>query len=305
MNLNEMLVFTKVVQAGSFRAAARELDMPKSTVSRRVSELEDRLGARLLQRTTRKLSLTDVGSAYFRRCARIVAEVEEADLEVMQTQSQPRGLLRVSVPLTARFLAPTVTEYLRRYPGTRIEMVCTDRVVDLIEDGFDAAIRVGRLTESTLVSRTIGRGATLVVASPSYLEGRPIPTAPADLKSHDCLVFGAGQARSRWTLQSGRRTVEVTVPARLAVNDFDVLMDAALGGLGIAMLPAQACSETIRAGRLHHLLEGWQSPARPMQVVYPSTRQLSPKVRAFLDLLVEMAPPWELNSTPGSDHLSE
>ena len=300
MNLNEIFVFTKVVQAGSFRAAARELGMPKSTVSRRVSELEERLGARLLQRTTRKLSLTDVGAAYFRRCTRIVAEIEEADFEVMKSQSTPRGVLRLSVPFNFSFLGPTVTEFLRRYPETKIEMLCTDRVVDLVEERIDVAIRVGQLADSTLISRSLGRGTTVVVAAPSYVGRRGVPESPGDLKAHDCLVFGAGHARNHWKLQSGKTTEEVAVSARIVVNDFDIVQEAALSGLGVAMLPLQLCVEHIRAGRLQHLLKQWRSSERPMQAVYSSTRHLSPKISSFLELLREgmTASPWELGASP-------
>ncbi len=291
MNLNEMVVFAKVVQAGSFRAAGRELEMPRSTVSRRVSDLEERLGARLLQRTTRKLRLTDVGAAYYRRCARIVTEVEEADLEVMESQATPRGVLRVSAPLSFGVLGPTVTEFLRRYPEVRVEIAFTDRMVDLVEEGVDVAIRVGRLADSTLVSRNLGKGATMVVASPEYLEGRGVPESPADLKDHDCLVFGGGPSRKRWELHAGRVKEEVRVTPRIVANDFGVIHEAALGGLGIAMMPTQICVEHIKAARLQHLLKDWRPPEVPLQAVYPSTRHPSPKVHAFLDLLRERLSP--------------
>ncbi len=285
MNLNEMVVFAKVVQAGSFRAAARELQMPKSTVSRRVAALEERLGARLLQRTTRKLSLTELGDVYLHHCTRIVAEIEEAELAVTKLQAAPRGVLRVSAPLNPGFLGPTITEFLRRYPETRIEMVSTDRVVDLVAEGIDVAIRVGRLADSTLICRALGKGSMLVVASPDYVDRHGAPETPNDLKTHDCLVFAAGQTRTQWQLRSGQTTSNVTVSARIVVNDFGILQQAALTSLGIALLPLQLCLEHIEAGRLVHLLPDWRPPDVPMQAVYPSTRHLSPKLTSFLDLL--------------------
>ena len=166
MDLNEMLVFARVVQAGSFTAAAAALGMPKSTVSRKVTELEERLKSRLLQRTTRKLSLTDVGRTYYDYCARIAAEIDDAERAVSSLQATPRGLLRVTAPVNAAFLAPIVSEFLKRYPEVRLELFCTGRSVDLVEERFDLAIRAGTLAESTLIARSLGRATWFLVATP-------------------------------------------------------------------------------------------------------------------------------------------
>src|SRR4051794_6644985 len=178
MDLNEMLVFTRVVQAGSFTAGAAALGMPKSSVSRKVSELEERLKARLLQRTTRKLSLTDVGRIYYEHCARIVSEVEDAERAVNSLQETPRGLLRVTAPTNFAFLGPIVSDYLKRYPEVRVDLFCTGRTVDLVEERFDVAIRAGALADSSLIARSLGSAKWLLVATPAYLKKRGRPKSP-------------------------------------------------------------------------------------------------------------------------------
>ncbi|MCI0570521.1 MAG: LysR family transcriptional regulator [Myxococcaceae bacterium] len=286
MDLNELLVFARVVQGGSFTAAARGLRMPKSTVSRKVAELEERVGAQLLQRTTRKLHLTEVGRAYYEHAARIVAEAEAAEQAVSRMQAAPQGLLRVTVPLNFSILGPIAAEFLKRYPEVQLEVVCTDRNVDLLAEGFDLAVRAGPLADSTsLIARRLGSIDRVVVAAPGYIQGREAPRAPADLVKHDCLVFGAGRELNVWTLRSGSRSASVTVRARFVVNDFDMLHEAALVGSGVALLDTAACTSDIAAGRLQRLLPEWGSPGTPVHAVYPSARHLPPKVTAFLDFL--------------------
>lgn len=295
MDLNEIVVFARVVQAGSFTAAARALSMPKSTVSRKVLELEERLGSRLLQRTTRKLSLTDVGRAYYEHAARIVSEVEEAERAVSDLEQAPRGLLRVTAPINFGFLGPIVSGFLAHHPEVQIELVCTDRVVDLVEERFDVGIRAGPLADSTLIARGLGDVRRLLVASRSYLRKRGRPRAPEDLSTHDGIVFGAGSARATYRLSDGSRSVDVPVRARVTVNDLDVLQAAAGAGLGIALLPIFRCLEELRSRQLERVLPGWDSPLTPIVAVYPSTRHLSPKVKSFVDHLQEQMspPPWE------------
>ncbi|MCY1076406.1 LysR family transcriptional regulator [Archangium lansingense] len=290
MDLNELLVFAKVVQAGSFTAAARGLQMPKSTVSRKVSELEERVGAQLLQRTTRKLRLTEVGQAYYEHCARIVAEAEEAELAVTRMQAAPHGLLRVTAPLTFSFLGPIVAEFLKRYPEVQLELVCTDRSVDLMEEGFDLAVRAGRLVDSSLIARRLGNIERIVVAAPSCLQERGVPKTPKDLEKHDCLVFGAGLKANVWTLHSGNKSVDVSVRARVVVNEPDMLHALTLAGSGVALLPTLHYSEDLTTGRLRRILPDWNSSGAPVHAVYPSTRHHSPKVMAFVDFLREHWP---------------
>lgn len=295
MDLNEILVFTKVVQAGSFIGASRDLEMPKSTVSRKVSELEERLGARLLHRTTRKLSLTDVGQTFYQHASRVVAEAVEAELAVGRMQEVPRGLLRVTTPLNFAYLSPIVASFLKRYPEVQLELVCTDRVTDLIEEGFDVAVRAGRLADSSLVARSLGALRSYVVASPPYLKRHGRPKQPQDLEQFECLAFGVRGDSSTWKLYKNGKTLTINVKARLTLNDFDFLEEAVLSGLGIAMLPVFRCAQHLGENALERLLPEWCSPDYPMHVVYPSTRHLSPTVKAFLDHLRERMtpPPWE------------
>lgn len=287
MDLNELRVFAKVVQAGSFTAAGAALRMPKSTVSRKVSELEKRVGAQLLQRTTRKLRLTEVGRAYFERAARAVAEAEEAERVVTRMQSAPHGLLRVTAPLNFQVLGPLCSEFLARYPEVRLELVCTDRPVDLVAEGFDVAVRAGQLADSALIARRLGSIQRVVVASPRYLQAHGVPRRPAELAQHACLVFSGGREGNSWVLQSGGRSLTVAVSARMSVNDFDLLQAAALAGAGVAMLGLHTCVEDLAAGRLQRVLPGWNSPSAPLQAVYPASRHLAPKVSAFVDFLRE------------------
>ena len=294
-----MVVFTKVVQAQSFIGASRELGMPKSTVSRKVSDLEERLGARLLQRTTRKLSLTEVGRAYYQHAERVVAEAEEAELAVTRLQATPRGHLRVTMPLNFDYFAPIVASFLASYPDVDLELVGTDRVVDLVQEGFDVAVRAGNLADSTLVGRSLGALKSLVVASPKFLAKHGTPKVPADLARFDCLVFGAGPDRATWKLLRDDETLSVGVRPRLVVNDFEFLQEAARAGLGIGMMPVFRASDDLRTKRLRHVLPEWCSPIIPLHVVYASTRHLSPKVKAFVDHVRDgmTPPPWERKTT--------
>ena len=293
-DLNEVLVFARVVESGSFTGAARALHMPKSTVSRKVTDLEERLGARLLQRTTRRLSLTDEGRTYYSYSARIATEIEEAERAVGRLHELPRGPLRVTMPLNFDFMGPTIAEFAKRYPEVTLDVVSTDRVVGLVEEGFDVAIRAGRLADSTLVARALVTIRRIVVASPGYLKKHGRPRAPGDLEQHDCLVFSGGADRS-WQLHRESSTLEVAVRPRLVINDFEILLAAATAGLGVAMLPEYRCIADLRARRLEHVLKEWCSPRAAIHAVYPSTRHLSPKVKAFVDHLQEKlaTPPWE------------
>ena len=300
MDLNEIMVFARVVQAGSFTTAAAELGMPKSTVSRKVTELEARLGARLLQRTTRKLSLTDAGRTYYDYCARIVGEIEDAERAVSSLQDAPRGLLRVTAPIHVGYLGPIVADFLKRYPDVRLELLCTGRVVDLIEERFDLSIRAGVLADSSLVARSLGLVRWFLVATPAYLKRRGRPKSPGDLARHDCLLFGAGSTAAALHLEDGERSTHVSLSPRLLVADMDVLRAVATSGLGIAVLPAYQCVEELRAGRLERVLREWNAPPTPVHVVYPSTRHISPKVSRFVEHLQQRMtpPPWELGPVP-------
>lgn len=283
MDLNDVLTFTQVVRAGSFTAAARELGIRKSSVSRRVSALEESLGSRLLQRTTRALRLTDEGRVFYDHCLRALAEIEDGKQALGGMGASPRGMLRITAPLSFGFLGPIVAEFLRRWPEVEVELVCTDRVVDLVEEGFDVAIRAGKLPDSSLIARRIGSLPRLLVASPSYLRRRRPPRQPADLASHECVSFGT--RRSPWLLQSEGASIEVPIVSRLLVNDYDLLRQAIVTGLGIGLVPEPDCVEQLADGRLKRVLPAWSGVETPIHAVYPSLRHLSSKVKAFVDHL--------------------
>jgi len=284
MDLNELIIFVRVVQAGSIRGAAEALGVPKSTVSRKLSDLEERLDARLLQRTTRRLSLTDVGRIYFDHGVRIVTEVENAERAVRSQHETPRGLLRVTAPLNLAYLGPIFSDYLRRYPEVRLELSANARVVDLIEERFDVGIRAGRLADSSLIAKSLGTVERILVATPAYSKRRGRPRTPADLKEHDCLLFGHD---ATLTLVSDGLSEHLALSPRLLVTDMDVLGLALHDDLGVAVMPAFMCEKAVRAGRLERVLPGWSAPSTPLHIVYPSTRHLSPTVRSFIDHVQE------------------
>jgi DNA-binding transcriptional LysR family regulator len=300
MDLNEIAVFARVVQAGSFTKAATALGIPKSTVSRKVTALEERLKARLLNRTTRRLSLTDVGRTYYDYSARIVSDMEDAERAVSSMQETPRGLLRVTTPLNIAFLGPIVSDFLKRYPEVRLELVATGRRVDLIEERFDLAIRAGTLNDSTLVARSLGQLTWFLIAAPAYLKKRGRPPSPESLKDHDTVLFGVDPSYAILRFKKGDEIAQVSLVPRMLVGDMDVVHAAVAAGLGIASLPSFFCLDDLRARRFERVLRDWNTPSTPMHVVYPSSRHVSSKVKSFVDHLhARMTPPpWELGPIP-------
>lgn len=280
MDLNELLIFVRVVQVGSIRGAAALLGTPKSTVSRKLIELEERLESRLLQRTTRKLGLTDAGRIYYDHGVRIVSEIENAERAVASQHEAPRGLLRVTAPLNLAIIASMISAYLARYPEVRLELSANARVVDLVEENFDVGIRAGHLADSSLIAKSLGTVERILVATPTYLARRGRPKSPLDLKKHDCLLFGSSPAL---TLRRDTRSEDIALSPRLLVADMDVLASALKAHLGIAVMPTFMCDKGIRAGRLERVLSAWSPPPTPLHIVYPSTRHLSPTVRSFIE----------------------
>jgi DNA-binding transcriptional LysR family regulator len=208
--------------------------------------------------------------------------------------------LRVTAPINVAFLGPIVSDYLKRYPEVRLDLFCTARAVDLVEERFDLGIRAGTLADSTLIARSLGSARWLLVATPAYLKRRGRPRSPDDLKKHDCLLFGTGIDNAGVRLENADTSVHVALSARLMVTEMDVLHAVAAAGLGIALLPASVCAEDLRARRLERVLADWNAPSTPVQVVYPSTRHLSPKVKTFVEHLYERMtpPPWDLGPRP-------
>jgi DNA-binding transcriptional LysR family regulator len=246
------------------------------------------------------VSLTDVGRTYYDYCARIVAEIEDAERAVTNLQEIPRGVLRVTTGPNVAFLAPILNDYMKRYPEVRVEVFCTGRTVDLIEERFDVAIRAGALGDSTLIARSLGKVTWFLVGAPVYLKKHGRPRSIDDLKRYECIMFGTAPSGAALRLQRGDKTAHVEPPERLMVNDFDLVHAAALAGLGLALLPAYLCLDDIRGKRLERVLRDWEAPPVPVHVVYPSARYISPKVKTFVDHLQESTtpPPWEVGPMP-------
>lgn len=291
-DLNDMLYFAEVVDSGGFAAAARRLGLPKSKLSRRVAQLETRLGVRLLQRTTRKLSLTDVGALYLRHCNAMREEAQAAQEAVDNVQTEPRGTLRVACPVTLALttIGPLVPVFLARHPKVHIDMRVSNRVVDLVEEGMDVALRVRPTLEdsASLVVKNFGLSHTLLVASPQQLQRQWRPVQPEELVGLDTVAMSAVDGRSSWTLQGpGGAAYTLVHQPRYCADDLNTLRFAVLGGIGMCCIPQYMCEEELRAGQLVEVLPGWSPQPGIFHAVYPTRRGMVPAVRAFLDFLGE------------------
>lgn len=284
-----MTVFARVVEANGFTAAARDLGLSKAAVSKHVARLEDRLGVRLLNRSTRRLGLTEAGRDYYERARRILAEVEEAELSAASRQAHPRGQLRVNAPVTfgQSHLAPLLPAFMHRYPQVQVDMVLNDRFVDLIEEGFDMAVRVAELPSSSLIARRLCGAPHVVAAAPSYLAARGRPKHPRDLTRHDCLLYSYLASGDEWRFIEEGRTFGVRVAGPLRANNGDVLRHAAVAGLGIVYAPDFVIADALASGSLAPLLEEWRMPDVGVHAVYPPGRPLGAKLRVFVDFLSE------------------
>ncbi|WP_245919156.1 LysR family transcriptional regulator [Melittangium boletus] len=280
-----MILFAAVVREGSFTRAARQLGITKQTASERIGKLEEQLGVRLLERTTRRLRMTESGTTYYDRCAAIAAQIDEANSEVRQRQAEPVGLLRVSSPMLygRRYLAPVVADFLSRYPKASVELVLADRRVDLIEEGLDLAIRIGTIDDSSLVARKLGEGPVYFVASPGFLSKYGIPSA-RELRSARCIGFSPFET---WEAENVKSRIDPV----LTVNDLEVACEAAIAGVGIARVPELLCREAIQDGRLKLLFGSKPTMLRTIYAVYPSRLNLPAKVRLFVDALATLTEP--------------
>lgn len=293
-----MAVFVTAIEAGGFSAAARRLGQTPSAVSKHVARLEDRLGARLVNRTTRRLSLTAEGEAYFRRAQRILADIDEAEQAITQSLGTPQGELRIntSVAFGHAQLVPLLPEFLDRYPRLRVKLAIHDRIVDLVEEGDDVAIRIADLVDSSLIVRQLATNRRIICAAPAYIERRGRPEAPADLARHSCLVPSFPSTLSSWQFDGTDGPVTIPVTGVVEANTSDVLYRLALAGVGIVRFAEFLVGADVRAGRLVPLLQDFdRGRSPPISAVYPHKKHLSPKVRAFVDFLVEKytpTPPW-------------
>jgi len=291
-DLNDMLYFAEVVDRGGFAAAGRTLGIPKSRLSRRIGELEARLGVRLLQRTTRKLSLTEAGQLYHRHCVAVREQADAAEEAVALVHDEPRGTVRVACPVTLAqsTIGPLVPAFLRKHPDVRIDMQVGNRVVDVVQEGFDIALRVRATLDDSgsLVVKSFGPTATLLLASPSLLERQGPPKDVEDLARLSTVAMSAADGRASWQLRGpGGRAFELQHRPVYAADDLLTLKYAVLEGVGIGILPDYLCTREIREGRLVHALPGWAPPVGIMHAVFSSRRGMVPAVRSFLDYLGE------------------
>jgi DNA-binding transcriptional LysR family regulator len=296
---DNMRVFAKVVENGSFAAAAARLSISASMASLHVKALEERLGARLLNRTTRRVSVTEIGRAFYERCTRLLADLEEAERSAGDMQTAPRGDLRVNAPpcLGACFLGPAIADFATRFPAISAELMLSDRPVDLVDEAFDIAVRIEPLPDSSLIARRLGSCRLVICGAPGYFEAHGTPRTPADLTHHSCLVLTGSSFFRRWHLRNGDGTeLHVSLAGNIRANHPTVLMHAALAGHGIVYAPTYLVGEALRTGRLVTVLDDYALPPLTVRALYPHNRHLSAKVRAFVDFLVarfEPESPWD------------
>lgn len=290
----EMAAFVRVVESKGFSAAAPGLGLSPSAVSKLVTRLEERLGVRLLQRTTRALSLTAEGEAFYAAARRIVGEMAALEAEMTDHRGTPHGQLRVTTSLAfaTHFLAPVVGEFLARYPAIQLELMPTDRVIDMVEEGVDIAIRIGRLADSSFMARKIGDDVRLVCASPQYLASHPMPRHPNELARHNCIVSRDRAYLNRWHFRIDDAVREIEVGGRLAVSEGEAQMRLALQGLGIVRLTRLTVADSIKRGDLVPLLQDYSAEEPvPIHAVYPHRKYLASKVSVFVDFILEKFTP--------------
>lgn len=302
---SEMAAFVRVVEARGFSAAAPALGLTASAVSKLVTRLETRLGVRLLQRTTRALHLTAEGETFFEAARRIVGDIQSLESRLSDSRGTPHGLLRVTTSLAfaTHQLAPVIAEFLDRHPRVELELLPTDRVIDMVEEGVDIAIRIGRLADTSFMARKIGEDLRLICASPAYLARHGTPARPADLVRHKCIVSRDRSYLNRWAFrgagEGGSEVSEIEVSGPLAVSEGEAQLQLALQGVGIVRLTRLTVAQAVREGKLVSLFEAESADSGvPIHAVYPHRRHLPSKVPAFVDFLIEKftPPPWELRS---------
>jgi DNA-binding transcriptional LysR family regulator len=299
--LQAMQLFVRVVDAGSYTAAADQMEISRALASKLVQSLEEQLGVRLLHRTTRKLSLTEAGEHYYQRVSEILGSLSEAEAAASELQADPRGRLRVSAPMSfaIHHLGAAIAEFQQRHPRIELEINLNDRQVDLVEEGFDVAVRIARLADSSLVARRIAPCRLLLVASPAYLERAGRPQQPQDLAAHNFLSYTLAARRDEIVLVNGNERHTVNLNGTLRVNNGDVIASAAIAGLGMCISPSFLIWQRLRRGELVPVLPQWQIPDIAVHAVYPAGRTLPAKTRSFIDFLVERFGPEPYWDQPG------
>ena len=306
--LQSMRVFATVVETGSFARAAEQLQLSATATSRHVAELEKHLGAQLLQRSTRRLNLTGIGAEYYDRCRLILADVEEAEAQAATAESQPKGLLRISLPHSfgLRYIAPLMPEFCKRYPELQLEFNFSDRTVDLVEEGIDMALRITGELKTSLVARKLAPVSLVCCASPAYLEQHGTPQIPDDLRAHNCLTYSYAPTGNTWTFLRDGREVQVQVKGQLRANNGDMNRLAAINGLGVILLPTFMVCEELRSGRLATLLAEYQLPSLDVYAVYLPGARRAARIKAMVEYLWEGLgkghPPWadDSNGNPAN-----
>lgn len=283
--LTQMATFVKAVELGSFSAAAEELKMSPQLVGKQVKLLEQHLGLSLLNRTTRRQSLTDFGRAFYPRAKLILADMQAAESMAAVTRGVPSGRLRINAPVSfgMRTLSPRLVEYMVRYPQVSIDLTLSNELVDLVNDGYDVVFRIGELPDSGLKAIPLAPYRLALCAAPSYLARRPPISSPWDLQQHECLGFAYSDGRTRWTFDSPEGRIDVPITSRLTINQGDPLLAAAVAGLGVVLQPLDLVSDALRDGTLVALLPDYSVPTSPMNILYAPDRRLTPKLRSFLD----------------------
>jgi DNA-binding transcriptional LysR family regulator len=289
MDLNEIFVFVKIVESGSFVGAARLLEMPKSTVSVKLSALERRLGVTLIRRTTRKLHVTDAGRAYYEQCQNALAQLMSAEMQISQAQSHPQGLLKISAPveLGGALLPAVITSFRKKYPAVNLEIILSDQTMDLLAEGIDLAIRAGELKDSTLISKKLGAIYFAPYAAPKYLKDVKSPKRPGELQHLNLLAFSP-LGPEEWLLVNAKEKQSMKLHRPMVINDLNLIKALTIAGEGVALLPNFLCYHEVKTGKLVRVLPHWRSQLRPVHFVYPSQKFVSPKIRVFIELATEM-----------------
>jgi DNA-binding transcriptional LysR family regulator len=287
--LTGMKVFVKAAEMGSFAAVAEALTMSPQMVAKHITALESRLGAALINRTTRRQNLTDIGRSYYERCRIVLAEVDEADAIVTNMKATPSGIIRVNAPVTfgSHTLSPFITRYLGQYPDVQVELTLSDRIVDPIEEDFEVIIRIGELADSGMVAWPLAPYRLIACASPSYIAQYGMPERAADLHQHACLVYGhwSPSMPCRWLFTKNGKNEEVRPEGRFRSNDWKALMQAAVEGYGVTLGPADVLNNEIKKGHLVRVLPDYDGPSRPMHVLVPTAKKQTVKIQCFIDAL--------------------
>ena len=287
--LDGVAVFVGVIDAGSFTAAARALGHSTSYVSKEITRLEKRLGSRLINRTTRTISLTDAGRAYYERCSQIVIDAENAERSINQLQDQPRGLLRITAPASfgIKYLLDVLPNFMHCYPEVKLEVEFNDRLIDVVAEGYDVVVRVGEIQDSSLVARKFTSSRGVVVASPDYIKRKGCPRTVEDLAQHDCIVYSLLPTPAQWDFYKDGVRSSVTVDPRAMCNSAEIEVAMALQGIGITRLPLFTCEREVANGGLQKILEEYDQVEFGVYAVYPHRQYLTAKVRAFVDFVIE------------------